>query len=159
MKYLLALLAIFPCALQASTCPHDLHGTWKSDREASMAFVRAYTKLQPKTDTFLDTLYGHMTLTFTDSEVHVVMPDIEVPVAGESEPFAGVDERKPYRVLFCNSTMLVIANKKYLDDEDEAAILNFVDRDTFWLYSDGNPKVPEFHTREYFRRVAEDCAA
>jgi len=154
MKHITAIV-LFTLSVQgALACPHDLRGTWQSDREASMTFARENARLQPKTEAFLAALYGHMTLTFTRSEAHLVMPDIEVPVSGESRPFVGFDQRTKYKVLFCNSTMLVWSGKMSFDSEPKASTLVFLDPNTFWVYAGGaDPKVPDLHTREFFRRL------
>ena len=150
---LLALTAIFT-ARSVQSCEHDLSGTWKSDSDASMSFNRANSKLQPKTDAFLAALLGHMTLTFTRTELHEVMPDIEVPVSGKSRPFAGGDHRKAYKIVFCDASMVVWSAKRSYGEGEEATTFNFVDPDTFWVYTGTTePKLPDLHAREYFRRV------
>jgi hypothetical protein len=138
----------------AEGCERDLSGTWKSDSDASMVFNRANAKLQPKTDAFLASLLGHMTLTFTNEELHEVMPDIEVPVSGNLRPFAGADTRKPYSILFCNASMIIWSAKQSFGEGDEATTFNFIDAETFWIYTGSSkPKLPDLHAREYFRRV------
>jgi hypothetical protein len=155
MKVALALtLALATFAHCAQGCERNLTGTWKSDSAASMSFNRANAKLQPKTDAFLAALLGHITLTFATNELHEVMPDIEVPVSGESRVFAGSDKRKPYKVLFCNASMVVWSAKRSFGEGEEATTFNFVDADTFWIYTGSTePKLPDLHTREYFQRV------
>jgi hypothetical protein len=155
MKVALALvLTVVFSANYAQGCERDLLGTWKSDNVASMSFNRANAKLQPKTDAFLAALLGHMTLTFTRNELHEVMPDIEVPVSGHPGPFAGSDKRKSYNVLFCDASMIVWSAKRSFGEGEEATTFNFVDADTFWIYTGSTePKLPDLHAREYFRRV------
>jgi ribosomal protein S18 acetylase RimI-like enzyme len=119
-----------------------------------MEFAHENAKLQPKAEAFLAALYGHMTLTFTRHELHLVMPDIEVPVSGESRPFVGIDQRAQYKILFCSGAMVVWSTKLSFDTEPKATTYMFVDSNTFCVYSGGNdPKVPDLHTREYFRRL------
>ena len=119
-----------------------------------MAFARENARLQQKTVAFLDALYGNMKLTFTHSELHIVMPDIEVPVLGQSKPFAGFEQRAQYKILFCSSAMLVWSAKLSLDSELKATTLMFLDANNFWVYAGGNdPKIPDLNTREYFRRL------
>lgn len=147
----LAILLFADCAL---ACERDLSGVWKSDADASMSFNRANAKLQSKTDAFLAALLGHLTLTFAGHELHEVMPDIEVPVAGQSKPFSGSDKRKPYKILFCSASMIVWSAKRSFAEGEEATTFNFVDADTFWVYAGSTePGLPDLHTREYFRRV------
>ena len=57
MKLSLAVgIAIVLSLGEAQGCERDLVGTWKSDGETSMSFIRSNTKLQPKTDAFLASL-------------------------------------------------------------------------------------------------------
>jgi hypothetical protein len=148
-------LAIFlsGCGV-ATACDHTLVGTWKSDKQATMAFVQEHTKLQPKTQEFLDALFGHMTLTFSESELHLVMPDLVVPVSGELRPFAGSEERKPYKVLFCNESMIVWSAKRSSSTGDSVTTYYFSGPDTVWVYTGTTePGLPDLHAREYFQRV------
>jgi hypothetical protein len=153
MKYLLALaLSIFPLC-HASACDRYLTGTWKSDKDMSMAFIRDNSKIQAKTDAFLDALLGKMTLTFTGSELHLIMPDTKVPISGELRPFAGFEEKKPYKVLFCSSAMIVWSAKRSFGKDEEATTFNFEGPDLVWVYTGSSaPGAPDMHTREYFRR-------
>ncbi|MDH5821992.1 hypothetical protein QFW77_03155 [Luteimonas sp. RD2P54] len=149
-----ATLAIALAPAAAAACPHDLTGTWKSDREASVAFAHGNAKLEPRTEAFLGALFGHMTLAFTDSEVHIAMPDVEVPVSGERTVFAGLEERKPYEILFCGEFAVVWSARRPFGTALTATTFNFVDDDIFWVYGGGtDPAAPDLHTREYFQRV------
>ncbi|NZA26827.1 hypothetical protein H0E84_10565 [Luteimonas sp. SJ-92] len=154
MKRFFATLAITLAPTVAVACPQDLTGTWKSDREASVAFARGNAKLEPRTEEFLAALLGHMTLSFDDGELHIAMPDVEVPIAGERTMFAGFEEHKPYEILFCSRFAVVWSAKRPFGTELAATTFNFIDDDTFWIYAGGtDPAVPDLHTREYFRRV------
>lgn len=154
MKHVFAIALALLTVLDAQGCEYDLTGTWKSDGAMSMAFARENSKLQPKTGAFLHALLGHMTLTFRRGAVHVEMPDIEVPVAGKPKPFAGFSENSPYEVLLCNKSVIVWKSRRPFDGEVAATTFNFVDRGTVWVYPGGtDPKVPDLHIREYFRRV------
>jgi hypothetical protein len=154
MKHLLALVLSFSPLGQTYACDNDLAGTWKSDKNMSMAFVRENSKIQPKTEAFLNALFGHMTLTFSGSELHVVMPDIEVPVSGQVRPFAGSDERKSYKVLLCNGSMIVWSARRPFGKDLDATTFNFVGPDTVWVYTGSTVSgIPDLHAREYFQRV------
>ena len=154
MKFLFILALSVLSFGQAHACERNLIGTWKSDGKTSMAFIRDNTKLQPETDAFLAALLGHMTLSFTATELHLVMPDVEVPVSGQLRPFAGFEERKPYKVLFCSESMIVWSSKRPFGDEDSATVFQFVGLDTVWVYTGSvEPGVPDLHAREYFQRV------
>lgn len=119
-----------------------------------MAFANAHARLQAKTEDFLQALVGHMTLTFGESEVHLLMPDVEVPMSGQRRLFAGFEERKPYKLLFCNESAVVWSAKRSFRSGDEATTYNFVGPDSFWVYLGSNESgVPDLHAREYFQRV------
>ncbi len=97
---------------------------------------------------------GKMTLEFTKKEIHLRMPDTQVRVQGELKPFAGFEERNPYNVLFCNPRMIVIVAIDTVTREDGVATYFFVGPDAMWVYGGtNNPKVPDLHIREYFKRV------
>ncbi|WP_111264978.1 hypothetical protein [Marilutibacter maris] len=154
MRVLPFLAILLAGCSSTNTCDRSLEGIWKSDGQATMAFVRERTKLQPKTEDFLQALVGHMTMTFEGGELHLKMPDIEVPISGQMSPFSGFEERKPYKVLFCSNSTIVWSARQPFGDTDEATTVNFVDPDTFWVYTgSADPKMPDLHTREYFRRV------
>ncbi len=155
MKFLIALgIAMTFFLDDAQGCERRLFGTWKSDAETSMTFIRNNAKLQPKTDAFLSALLGHMTMTFAKGEVHSVMPDIEVSVSGEPRPFAGFEERKAYKILFCNKSTIVWSARRPFSEEDEATTFTFVGPDTVWIYLGSVvPGVPDLHAREYFQRA------
>ena len=119
-----------------------------------MAFVRENARLQRKSEDFLQAIVGHMTLTFHKSELHLFTPDIEVPVSGEKRPFAGFEERKPYKVLFCSESMIVFSTKRSFNNAYEATTFNFIGPDTVWVYmGTTNLGVPDINAREYFQRV------
>ena len=154
MKVFLALAILYATCSSASACERSLAGTWKSDGEATMSFVRENAKLQHKSEDFLQALVGHMTLTFRKNELQLFTPDIEVPVSGEKRPFAGFEERKPYKVLFCSESMIVFSTKRSFSNDYEATTFNFVGPDTVWVYmGTTNPGVPDINAREYFQRI------
>lgn len=152
-KHLAYTLSSLICC-NVSACDLSLVGTWKSDGPTTMAFLRESAKLEPKAMDLLEALMGHMTLTFTHTELHQVMPDIEVPVDGQLRPFAGSDERKPYKLLFCGESAVVWSAKRSFGSAEGATTFNFVGPDTVWVYTGSTePGVPDLHAREYFRRV------
>lgn len=154
MKKLLAYALLSMLCGGVTACDLSLLGTWKSDGPTTMAFLRENAKLDPRAMEFLEALMGHMTLTFSDSELHQFMPDIEVPIDRELRPFAGSDERKPYRLLFCGESTIVWSARRSFGSADGAMTFNFVGPDTVWVYTGSTePGVPDLHAREYFRRV------
>ena len=139
---------------QAHACERNLLGTWESDGEKSMKFIKSNANLRPKTEAFLGALLGHMTLTFTEGELHSVMPDVDVPVNGQLKHFAGFEERKPYKVLFCNESTIVWSARRPFGKEDDATTFRFVGPDTIWIYMGSTVAgVPDLNAREYFQRL------
>lgn len=99
-------------------------------------------------------LLGKMTLEFTKHELRLRMPDTQVSVKGELEPFAGFEERTPYKTLFCDERLVVIEAKKTAAEEKGVTTYFFVGPDAMWIYGGTNdPKIPDLHIREYFRRI------
>lgn len=154
MKKLLACALLSMSCGSVFACDLSLVGTWKSDGPTTMAFLRKNAKLQAKTVEFLEALMGHMTLSFSENELHQVMPDIEVPVDGELRPFTGWDERKAYTLLFCGESTIVWSAKRSFGTADGVTTFNFVGPYTVWVYTgSAEPGVPDLHAREYLRRV------
>jgi hypothetical protein len=152
-KIALLLTALsFSPALMA--CDTPLIGTWQSDAAATMSFNRANAKLEERQDRFLASLMGKMTLEFTDKQLHLHMPDTQVTVEGELKPFAGFEERNPYKILFCNDRMAVVETTETVTGVNSVTTYFFVGTDVMWAYVGTNsPKVPDLHIREYFKRI------
>ncbi|KAB7767410.1 hypothetical protein CKY51_11535 [Xanthomonas maliensis] len=119
-----------------------------------MKFIREDARLQSSAEQLLQALMGHMTLTFGESDLDVNMPDIEVTVAGDLRKFAGFNERKPYKVIFCGESTVVWSAKRSFGSVEETTTSNFVGPDTVWVYTGStSPGVPDLHAREYFQRA------
>ncbi len=119
-----------------------------------MSFNRNYAKLEERQDGFLASLMGKMTVEFTDKQIHLRMPDNQVDVKGKLTPFAGFEERNPYKVLFCNERMVVVETAEAVTGERSAITYFLVGTDAMWVYVGTNsPKVPDLHIREYFKRI------
>lgn len=135
-------------------CDTSLIGTWQSDATATMSFNRNYAKLEERQDGFLVSLMGKMTMEFTDKQIYLRMPDTQVDVKGKLTPFAGFEERNPYKVLFCNERMVVVETAEAVTGERSAITYFLVGTDAMWVYAGTNsPKVPDLHIREYFKRI------
>ncbi len=152
------LISLFLAACIVSPTLHAgenlLVGTWRSDAAATMSFNRAHARLEERQDRFLASLMGKMTLEFTDEELHLLVPETRVAVQDETKSFAGYEERKPYKVLFCNACMAVIETTEAVTGEEGVTTYFFVGDDSMWTYVGTNsPKVPDLHIREYFKRV------
>lgn len=154
MRFIPLLLVAFIPSPMLCACENSLVGTWQSDAAVTMSFNRAHARLEKRQDRFLASLMGKMTLEFTEDELHLRMPDTRVNVRGELMPFAGFEERKPYKILFCNPRMDVIEATEAVTEESNITTYFFVGHDEMWVYSStNNPKIPDLHIREYFKRV------
>jgi len=119
-----------------------------------MTFNRTYSKLEERQDRFLAAIIGHMTLEFSADELLLRMPDTQVPVGGEIKPFAGFEEKKPYKILHCDSRSVVIESPEPVTGENDVTTYFFVGHDEMWAYIGTNSThVPDLHFREYFRRT------
>ena len=153
MKRVFALLVALPFTATGA-CPRSLEGIWISDGPATMDFIRDKAVLPAETVDFLRSIMGRMSITFTRREVHIVMPDTEISVTGTPQTFAGFDECKPYKVLFCSNDSIVWLARKPFAIREEATTFHFVDSDTAWIYGGStDPATPDLHLREYFRRT------
>ncbi|MGN6152903.1 MAG: hypothetical protein ACTHOH_12985 [Lysobacteraceae bacterium] len=150
------LLLAATCSAHASTCESRLEGTWKSDRPASMAYLRDHASVSPKVDAFLDALLGQMTVSFGHGEVRTHMPDMVFSLDGKSTPLAGFELKKPYTVLFCDADTIAFASQSIGSDKDKLTVFHFVGQDTFWVYMGStDPKIPDINSREFFQRTAD----
>ena len=110
--------------------------------------------MEQKQIDFLASLFGHMTIRFTPSELVTHMPDISVSVAGEQRPFKGIDSSRPYRVLFCDQYQVVVEARQLFSEAPGVTTYYVASSDLLWVYSGStDPSVPDTHVREYFRRV------
>lgn len=154
MKRYVLFLAALCVSPSLMACDGSLVGIWQSDATATMSFNRANARLVERQDRFLGGLMGKMTLEFTDKQLRLHMPDTEVAVGSERRPFAGFEEQKPYKVLFCNERMVVIESAEFGTGESGVSTYFLIGADAMWAYvGSNNPKVPDLHIREYFKRV------
>jgi hypothetical protein len=146
---LFCLMLIFPVA----ACEPSILGEWKSDGPATMDFARTRAKLEPRQEAFLAALMGKMTVTISERELHLRLPDLEVSINGELKPLEGFEERKDSKVIFCNSSEAVILTGSEAERQDTTTYY-FIGPDTVWTYMGTNhPDIPDLHLREYFSRV------
>ena len=82
------------------------------------------------------------------------MADHKFQVEGKEYDWVGGVSETPYRIVFNGENVVVIVIKEG-NDKEIALMLNFVDHDTFWLYSgNADSPFPDVHIREYFRRIS-----
>jgi hypothetical protein len=89
MRVLLALLILLPVVGNAAD---RLQGTWRSDHDQSMSFLRAHTRLEPRQSDFPDGTLGRLQLSFDGAQFRYKMPDVDAPIQGKPLHFAGIDE-------------------------------------------------------------------
>lgn len=143
------------CA-HASNCESRIEGTWKSDGQTSMTYLREHATVLPKADRFLESLLGKMTLTFAHGELRTHMPDTTANVNGKLTPFVGIDMRKPYHIVFCDEDTIAFASQSIDSDKDKLAVFHFVSPDTFWVYMGStDPRIPDINSREFFQRTTD----
>ena len=136
----------------ASACESSIAGAWRSDGAKTMAFARDNTKLEPRQDSFLAALMGHMIIEFDEKNMRLRLPDLEVPVNGETMPFAGFSEERTYKILFCNDQKSVVQST-LASGKNDVTTYFFVGTDEMWVYAgSSDPTSPDMHLREYFRR-------
>jgi hypothetical protein len=156
MKVFVAALLAVSLTVSASDAKRSqrIEGTWRSDREATMAFTRKYNKLLPKTESFYSSMVGRLTLTISEAQIHSVLPDWDVSIDGKLHHMVGFDSLKPYSVVFSREDVVVVVSDNPVTGRAEATTYNFTGPDSFWVYSGGSEQeLPGAHLREYFRRV------
>jgi hypothetical protein len=149
MKLLRTLLALF-VSQQAIACP-DIHGTWQSSKELSMDYNnKSGRATQPQIE-FLEQVLGILKLSYSDTSIHSHgAPTLKVIINGKQSDFVFEDLEYKYEVLGCTDTSIKI-RQHYPYGGPMTSILNFVDRNTYWVAPEHLPK-----TREYFIRVSSE---
>ena len=150
MQALLTLLLLLPLAANAA---NSLRGTWQSDRDATMRFVREHAVLETNQTEFLDGSLGQLKLSFDSLKMHYQMPDVDVTIQGKPQHFVGSDDAYSYRVLGADQDSVAVMLKGILG-RDRIWHIHFVNHDMFWLYSEESDYgLRNLNFREYFRRI------
>lgn len=119
-----------------------------------MGFIHDNVKMQAKTERFLGSLMGHMTLTFTETTITSDLPDLVAMVNGKDTPFKGSHYTTTYKILHQSEKTIVISSVAEFTEKLEVTTFNFETPDIMWVYTGGTENaLPDLHTREYFRRV------
>ena len=152
MKTLLLALTLAASATATKAEPRLL-GTWRSDREASLAFAARHPGLPETTHQFLEQLLGHLTLSFTPGYVTSHLPDMPVKApTGAASQLAGFSERHPYRMLNTTATQVNISTVEPVSRLPRVMDFHFDTADTMWVELP-SPPMPVGGLREYFVRV------
>jgi len=153
MKTSIAFWMISLMSFGADASP-SLIGQWRSDRELSSSFIHDHVKLQPKTEKFIKDIMGRLTLTFTKTELSSFLPDFDVVIERKTHSMKGFKTSGPYTVLYSLSKVVAVSEVEPVTHRTVVTVYNFVDDNTFWIYTGGSDKaLPDSHYREYFRRV------
>jgi len=150
MRVLLIFLLLIPFAGNGAD---RLHGTWQSDHDKSMAFVKEHTVLESKQLDFLNGTLGHLQLSFEGARMRYKISDVDLVIVGKPRHLVGMDESYVYRVLGSDQdSVAVIVEKNH--GRDRILHIHFVSDDVFWLYSEESDYgLRDLNFREYFRRL------
>ena len=151
ITFILAACTIFSVGAQP-----NIIGRWKSDAERTMNFNSAHAKLSEKKHHFLSQILGHLTVTFTENEVHLEMPSLEVTAAnGKRNIFVGFKETNPYQVLgYSSKSIAILSPQPVTGGPKVITVYNFENSNIMWIYLAGADKdFPDEHLREYFVRI------
>jgi hypothetical protein len=140
-----------PAPAAFSVTPESLLGTWHSNHDLSMKYLRANSIHDQKTDRMLDQMMGRESVTFTANRVTVDLPEWHPVMDGQTQNIAHGREESRYSVLSADDHAITIsvANKFTI----AATTYHFDDKDTVWIEKEGglDSLVPDF--REYLTRV------
>lgn len=153
MKKLLAALVMIVAAAAAQASP-SIEGTWMSNHDLTMAFVRNHAKLEPRTEQFLEQMMGRLTMRFDGSQVAYNLPDWEADIVGKQYHLTGFRETSPYQILFSNDSEVVVKGRQPVTGKEIVTVYNFIDDNTMWVYQGSADKgAPDLNIREYFVRI------
>ena len=160
IRPLIALAMLASLSTNAAQPKDALTGSWISDHDRTMDYIQRNVKMEDLAIRFLDTLMGHMTLRFSDGELHLVFPDNEVMVNGELKPFEGFESKSAYTVLYGDEREVVIRSTQPVTGKPNITTYHFDGKDVMWAYQgSSDPGVPDLHIREYFKRTEESHVA
>lgn len=156
MRLLIAICLLISLNASAAPAQPSLIGVWKSDRALTMKFAEKNNRLLPKTEHFWSEMVGRLTLTITSNSIRQELPDWDVDIEGKTHHMVGFSNSSPYKITYSGPDAAVIVAKNPVTLASEPTTYNFVDTDTFWIYSGrGNDESPGSHLREYFKRVGQ----
>jgi len=128
---LLVSLSIFAASLRSKT----LVGTWKSNKEATLAYLQTHTQLSREKLDMIGKALGKMTITFTTTNVVMKSGDWNF-----SSPYDIVSETREFVVIESNNPNTGRLTQDSFD----------LDGDSFWIR---DARIPGY--KERFDRVVE----
>lgn len=149
------LLALSSVSLLAADEGSILIGSWRSDAEATNAYLDKHAKLNHHQKKVFSKIFGRVMVTFkADGTGSLLMAAATIPTEdGGQLELEATESDFTYKVLDVAESQIVIKSKmgEKLFDGYPFAILKFHDQDTYSVsLSDG---ISEINGREFFKRV------
>ncbi|WP_193212843.1 hypothetical protein [Luteolibacter marinus] len=150
----------FACLVQVARAddkPSALHGSWRSDGEATRAYLDEHAKLDEFQRKMIGLMFGRATVTFKpDGSGSLRMDPMKVPTKEGAElALAESTTGFTYRILGETESQIVIESRfdNAALDAQPFAVLKFDGKDRYSVaLSDG---IAEINGREFFTRVKE----
>jgi hypothetical protein len=151
----LLLFALFSASALAGNEVPSLIGSWRSDVEATNAYLDKHAKLNDYQKKVFANFFGRAVVTFrADGTGTILMQAITIPKNDGGQLDLGATESDfTFKVLDSAESQIVIKSDmgEELFDGYPFAILKFHDQDTYSIsLSDG---IAEINGREFFKRV------
>lgn len=143
------LYLIFLSALQSRAADNVsswLVGSWKSNRDLTVASVHLDHELPTDKRARFENLFGQMTATYTPTEATFFMPAIE--------KYPEWTSTESYRVVAVVGKRIVIRHKNPRTKVEESSIMYFESHDRYWVDLTSTKGVAS--GREYFDRIPGD---
>jgi hypothetical protein len=159
MKMLFVLLAANFSGSELPVERCQLEGTWRSDRQLTLAFIEEHARLEDRTTKFLAQLFGRLEVTFEDGNYTEIMPAFRLESKGEWSEIERTEEKSSYKLLYCTSQIAVVQSVEMATGNPLVLTYNFSDPGVMWVYL-GNidTAFPDLHIREYYRKVDRESA-
>ncbi|MGL4282866.1 MAG: hypothetical protein ACRCSI_04295 [Eubacterium aggregans] len=125
-----------------------LIGTWQSDHEKTMDFIRNNAKITDKQYEFSNQIFGKMKMIFTEDQICFWMPDWQFD--GKAMKGWQDTEWQTYTLVGVNEDTAIISAYDPLKEKPGFILYSFEGPDTMWMYTGHNVTL---HAREYFKRI------
>lgn len=143
--FVLLLAIAFTLAAHGGPAP-SLIGSWKSNRELSVATVKLANPLPPEKRARFDNLFfGNAVITFSPTEYSVFTPALE--------KYPAKTVTTGYRIVAASDRQMVIRTRDEKTQKDEDDALHFEGPNRFWMEITG---VAGVTGHDYYDRVVAD---
>jgi hypothetical protein len=135
----IGLVFLLPLAASGQQAKQWIIGSWKSNRELTVATLKLKKDVSPELRARLEDVFGRMTVTFRERDLTAFTP------AHAEEPewrFSCA-----YTVLLATDSKLVYRSQNPQTKKDESTTLSFEGADRYSV------PLPEFQGKEYFDRI------